>query len=216
MYPVISFDLDGTLMKPGFGDSVWMDGLPRIYAEQNQISLDKAKSYFKQKYDSIGSDNREWYDLSYWIQKYHLPITPNELLDQYEDSIEIFEDVGEILNSLSKKHTLIISSGAMREFIIKELEYTVISHYFCHLFSSTTDTNTVKKDPAFYTMIAQTLGCSPQEIIHIGDNIEYDYYSPKSAGFHAYLLDRTQKSNQPHILFSLKEFVTLLRKDHIK
>ena len=214
MKPIISFDLDGTLMKPGFGDAVWLEGLPRVYAQHHNIDLDQAKSFFKQSYDRVGSDRREWYDLSFWIQKYHLPITPNELLDQYESTIEIFEDVNESLKVLSKSYTLIISSGAMIEFIIKELEYTGIRQYFNHLFSSTSDTSTVKKDPAFYDMIAETLQSPANHIIHIGDNIDYDYHAPKLAGFHAYYLDRNKHHTHPEYLSSLQEFVKTVKKKH--
>ena len=150
MNPIISFDLDGTLMKPGFGDKVWLEGLPKIYANKYEINYHQATSFFKKAYDSIGSDKREWYDLSYWIDKYQLPITPDELLDQYESSIAIFDDVEYVLNILSEDHILIISSGAMREFIIKELKHTDIYHYFNHFFSSTTGI-------LFYSRVCQSI-----------------------------------------------------------
>jgi putative hydrolase of the HAD superfamily len=213
MKPIISFDLDGTLMKPGFGDIVWLEGLPKVYANHHHIDVENAKTFFKQAYDTIGSDKREWYDLSFWIQKYHLPITPRELLDQYESSIELYHDVCDVLDQLSKSYTLIISSGAMKEFIIKELEYTGIRQYFDYLFSSTTDTTTVKKDPSFYTMIAKILEIPPHHIIHIGDNIDYDYHAPTSAGLHAYVLDRIRNHTQPPVLSSLKEFAAAIEKD---
>ena len=173
---IISFDLDGTLVKPGFGDSVWLDGLPKIFAKEKHVSFDKAKLFFKEAYDNIGRDRREWYDLTFWIQKYNLSITPNVILDQYEKYIELYEDTITIIKQLSKNFQLIISSGAMKEFINKELEYTGLLQYFTELFSSTTDTKTVKKDPAFYKMVAKSLGRSPSSIIHIGDNINNDYY----------------------------------------
>jgi len=216
MNPIISFDLDGTLMKPGFGDKVWLEGLPKIYSKHYKIDYHQATSFFKNAYDTIGSDKREWYDLSYWIDKYQLPITPNELLDQYESSIALFDDVEYVLDTLSKDYILIISSGAMREFIVKELGHTGISHYFSHLFSSTTDTDTVKKDPVFYTMISKNLHRSPQEIIHIGDDFDYDYHSSKLAGFQAYYLNRTKKSKQPHILSSLNEFLAVIKNNYTK
>ena len=211
MRPIISFDLDGTLVKPGFGDAVWLDGLPRIYAKEKQVSIFKAKSFFKNAYDTIGSDKREWYDLSFWINKYNLTITPQDLLDQFETYIQIFDDVRSVVQDLSKDHTLIISSGAMQEFIQKELEYTGLQDYFHHTFSSITDTKTVKKDPAFYTIIAQTLHSLPENIIHIGDSLDYDYHSARKAGFLAYFLDRNPTETKPFTLSSLEEFRTIIR-----
>ena len=211
MNPILSFDLDGTLVKPGFGDTVWLEGIPEIYAEQQNISLKEAKQFFKHAYDTIGSHRREWYDLTYWIHKYQLPITPAALLDHYESHIELYDDVLPILQRLSQHYTLIISSGAMQEFIQKELIYTGTKHYFTYFFSSTSDTNTVKKDPTFYQMIADTIGCKTSSIIHIGDHIDYDYHSAKKAGCNAYYLQRKTSSETPYHLTSLQEFETIIQ-----
>ncbi len=37
----------------------------------------------------IGSDHLEWYDLKYWIDKFGLTIGKGELLELYEDEIEV-------------------------------------------------------------------------------------------------------------------------------
>jgi FMN phosphatase YigB (HAD superfamily) len=102
----------------------------------------------------------------------------------------------------------------MKEFIHKELEYTGLLQYFTEIFSSTTDTKTVKKNPAFYKMIAKSLGRPPSSIIHIGDNINNDYYSPIKAGLHAYLLQRYSSSKKSYIVISLKEFASVVEKKY--
>ena len=203
---VISFDLDGTLVKSGFGDMVWLDGLPRVYAKEKKVSFENAKNFFIKTYNKIGSDHREWYDLSFWIKTYNLPITPKILLDRYEHYIKLYKDVKPVIQRLSKKYVLIISSGAMNDFIQKELEFTQLQSYFIHTFSSTSDTNTVKKDPDFYKIIADKLNCVPSDIIHIGDHLEYDYYSAKKAGCYAFHLDRDAMEKKHFIVSSLKEF----------
>jgi len=212
MKQIISFDLDGTLVKSGFGDIVWLEGLPKVYAKENNISIEKSKLFFKEEYDNIGSDHREWYDLIFWINKYKLNITPKTLLDCYEHHIELYDDVKPVLNSLKKDFTLIISSGAMQEFIQKESDYVGIKQYFEYAFSSTSDTKTVKKDPFFYKMIANRLNCRPENIIHVGDNLEYDYQSAIKAGLNAFYLNRFEASEESHIVSSLKEFEKKVRK----
>ena len=42
---VISFDMDGTLVSQDFADAVWLDGLPRLYAEEWGMGFDEARKY---------------------------------------------------------------------------------------------------------------------------------------------------------------------------
>ena len=204
--PIISFDLDGTLMKSGFGNKVWLQGLPRIYAMTHNLSFKTAQDQLISAYDAIGNSRREWYDLSYWISSLNLNITPRELLTNFSSYIQTYPEVPEIIKKLSKEHTLIISSAAMKPFIKIELQTSQLYKYFSHFFSATTDTNTVKKDPLFYELIVKKLHCQPHEIIHIGDNKEFDFFSPMKAGLHAFYLDRTNKETGSNIVKSLTEF----------
>lgn len=211
--PILSFDLDGTLMKPGFGDKVWLEGLPRIYADTHHLDLSKAKEELLNAYDTLGNTRREWYDLSYWIQKLNLDVTPNELLDKFSSYIQPYQEVPALIKKLSKTHMLIISSAAMKPFITIELQTAKLSSYFSNFFSATSDTKTVKKDPYFYQMITKKLNCKPKEIIHVGDNFEFDYVSPKKAGLYAVYLNRSNKTKekQDQSITSLNEL-----EDHIK
>lgn len=204
--PIISFDLDGTLMKPGFGDKVWLEGLPRIYAMTHNLSFETAQDQLISAYDRIGNKRREWYDLTYWIRSLNLNIRPRELLKNFSSYIQPYPEVPEIIKRLSKKYTLIISSAAMEPFIKIELQSSHLYEYFSYFFSATTDTNTVKKDPLFYKMIINQLHCQPHEIIHVGDNKEFDFLSPKDAGMHAFYLDRTKNEHGSRIVSSLTEF----------
>jgi len=206
MFKVISFDLDGTLMRSEFGDSVWLDGLPKIYARHKKITVQEAKESLHDAYDQLGKQQREWYDLNYWIHKHQLPITSHELLDQYRSVIQPFDDVKPVLNKLSSSFTLIISSSAMREFINIELETSSLQGYFSNIFSSTSDTKMVKKDPFFYRMICEKLGISPNEMIHIGDDEASDVDAPKSIGITSFYLDRSGSSQLDWTVHSLKAF----------
>lgn len=211
MKKIISFDLDGTIMKPGFGDIVWLEGLPKAYAKDKQIPLDVAKTFLINAYETIGSDKREWYDLSYWIETLNLSITPDSLLHEYKQIITPYPDAKKVIKRLSEDYTLIVSSGAMKEFIHIELTSADLHQYFDYFFSSTSDSDTVKKDPSFYQKIATSLKVKPEDIIHVGDHREYDYLSPTSAGLIAYYLERDQKIKAPYVVSSLNEFEKKVR-----
>jgi len=210
MVSIISFDLDGAIMHQRFADTIWRSGLPKIYATKVNIPFETAQTLFMQWYDTIGSERREWYDLSYWISLFHLPITAEELLRSYIDTIQPYPDAIEVIRNLSKNYKLIISSGAMKEFIQIQLETTHLMKYFSQLFSSTSDTNMVKKDPRFYLTIADKLHVKPSEIVHVGDNEIYDYQTPKKAGFQAFYLNRDKTQKASYIVHSLHEFEGML------
>lgn len=210
--PILSFDLDGTLMKPGFGDKVWLEGLPKIYAMAHNISFHKAKEQLLSAYDTIGNSRREWYDLSYWIQNLNLPITPEKLLKNFSKYIQPYPEVPDLIKRLSEEHILIVSSAAMKPFIFIELKSSQLYSYFSGFFSATTDTHTVKKDPFFYEMITNQLDCKPFEIVHVGDNFEFDYTSPKKAGLFAFYLDRSGEKNGRNIVETLTDFEKQIKK----
>ena len=214
MVKIISFDLDGTLTQPDFGDLVWLDGLPKAYANEKKIPISLAKKQLIKAYDTIGKTKREWYDLSYWIEKLHLSIKPQDLLNQYKHQIKPYPDALSVVANLSKKFTLIISSSAMREFISIELKQSKLDSYFSFVFSSTSDTNTVKKNPSFYKMICSTLNISPEKMIHIGDSKRLDYESPRKNGITSFYLKRDKQSKQQFYVSSLKEFEKKIIEQH--
>ncbi len=205
MVSIISFDLDGTIMQQCFADSVWLIGLPAIYAKQKNISFETAQTFLMQCYDTIGNEKREWYDLSYWISALNLSINAKDLLYLYKDSIKPFSEAPKVIQNLSKTYNLIICSGAMKEFIQIQLESTNLIKYFSHLFSSISDYSMVKKDLNYYLSVAKKLNIKPNEIVHIGDNEIFDYYTPKEAGLHAFYLCRNKNISAPHIVHNLNE-----------
>ena len=69
---ILSFDLDGTIITKKFVDTVWLEGLPKLYAEKNGLSLRKAKEYIFSEYEKIGDGRIEWYDIKYWFKKFNL------------------------------------------------------------------------------------------------------------------------------------------------
>ena len=210
--PILSFDLDGTLMKPGFGNKVWLEGLPKIYAQTHKITYKKAKEQLLTAYDTIGNTRREWYDLSYWIKELNLNITPDELLEEFSAYIHPYPEVPSLIKQLSNDYELIISSSAMKPFIKIELQTAKLFSYFTDFFSATSDTNTIKKDPYFYKMIVEKVGCNPNEMIHVGDNQQFDYVSPKKAGLYAFYLDRTASTKQDYVISSLTEIKNIVKK----
>lgn len=81
------FDLDGTITDVSFVDSVWLEGIPCLYALKDGVSFEDAKSSVISEYDNVGRERLEWYDLSYWIGKLGLTVSPKEILNSFENRI---------------------------------------------------------------------------------------------------------------------------------
>lgn len=205
MIRFISLDMDGTLVNSRFVDKVWMEGMPRLYAERHGLDFHAAKEYVVGEYMKIGSDKLEWYQLQYWIDKFQLKVNKDELLESYEDEIEPYPEVREILELLSESYELVVTSNAAREFI--EIELDGMGHYFKETFSATSDFREVKKSPLVYGAVCKQLGAKPFEVMHIGDHYSYDYEAPLDAGLDALFLDRQGMRSGSEVVGDLREAV---------
>jgi HAD superfamily hydrolase (TIGR01549 family) len=208
MIRVISLDMDGTLVKSRFVDKVWMEGMPMLYAEKTGLDFTVAKSYVVGEYMKIGSDKLEWYDLLYWIERFGLKVGKDELLQMYEDEIETYPEVQEVLDLLAGSYELVVTSNAAREFIDIELEG--LSDYFSETFSATSDFREVKKSPLIYGTVCAHMGAKPFEVLHIGDHYNYDYESPLEAGLDALFLDRKGERSGREVVGDLREALVLI------
>jgi putative hydrolase of the HAD superfamily len=47
---------------------------------------------------------------------------------------------------------------------------------------------------------------SPEELIHVGDHKEFDYYAPQKLGISSFFLDRTKNTRGQDVIFDLKQF----------
>ena len=210
MIKIVSFDFDGTLVKRTYADKVWLEGLPKLYAKEKKIPLKQSKQYILQEYDKIGKDRKEWYDIDWWFKQFQLKENWQKLLDNYRHTIKLFPETLETLDKLSKKYELIIISNSKREFIDVQLEETGLRPYFTHIFSSTSDFDKVKKLPEIYKEICNLLNVKPYEMLHVGDDREFDFESPKKIGIKSFYLDREKTENGDHIIRKLSDLEKVL------
>ncbi|HIH28406.1 MAG TPA: HAD family hydrolase [Thermoplasmata archaeon] len=206
MIKIISFDFDGTIAKHTFADAFWLEGVPSLYAKQHRIEPEAAKKFLFEEYEKIGDNRIEWYDPGYWFDRFHLQTDWKKMLLDYRNNVEIYPEVPSVLKRLSKNYSLIISSNAKKEFIDVQLTQTKLRTYFDKVFSSTSDFHTVKKVTDFYAMICKKLDISPQEIIHVGDDKEFDYLSHQKRGITSYCLDKKKNTTGLYIVSDLKQF----------
>lgn len=203
---MVSFDLDGTITDISFADSVWLEGIPRSFADKNGVSLEDAKRRVMGEYAKVGRDRLEWYDLRYWIGKLCLDVRPEELLDSFQHRIRIYPEVVEVLEEFSSKgFRLIVVSNARREFVDLELHKTNIARYFEQIYSATSDFGLIKNKVELYRRVCKICDVSPNEVIHVGDDHSFDFEVPSRLGINSFYLDRTGKKSGEYVVHNLKE-----------
>ena len=209
MKEVVSFDMDGTITDKKFADSVWRDGIPRLYKEKYEVGLEEAVKLVEYEYEKVGEGNIEWYDINYWMKYFNLDVAAEDLLKMYEDKIKIFPDALEALDGLKDQYTLVLSTNAMREFV--DVQIGGIKDYFTYIFSSTSDLGMVKKETKFYIEVLKEVKVEPENFYHVGDHSIFDHEVPKKVGINAYLLDREGDYEGDHVVRDLREFLDILK-----
>jgi len=184
---IISFDVDGTLVDPDYNDLIWLQVLPEMVAEKENIDFDTALKRVQHEYDRLGEKDFRWYNLNYWLNYFQIDVDYQKLLEQYEHKIKIFSEVPDVLEQLSSNYQLICTSTMPREFM--EIKIKKIKKYFQSTFSTLTDYKQLKGKKV-YDKISQRLEVIPQMILHIGDHEKLDYFAAREAGWNAILIDR--------------------------
>jgi putative hydrolase of the HAD superfamily len=198
---VVSFDAEGTLVTPDFSYAVWFEAIPQHYAERNGIDFDLARKVIEEEYRKVGDQRPEWYDVRYWFNKLDLG-TPERVLEMCKSKVQYYPEVEEVLASLSGRYKLVVASGSMRDFLHHLLQD--IEPYLARVFSSLTDYKQLKTSE-FYLKMCQAMEVKPCQVVHVGDNWQFDVVAPKEAGIQAFYLDRKRQTNHRNSVASLLE-----------
>jgi putative hydrolase of the HAD superfamily len=203
---VVSFDAEGTLVTPDFSYAVWFEAIPERYAERNGIDFELARKVIEEEYRKVGDQRLEWYDVRYWFNELGLGM-PEQVLERCESKVCYYPEVKEVLASLSGKYKLVVASGSTRDFLHHLLQD--IEPYFTRIFSSLTDYKQLKTSE-FYLKMCQTMEIKPEQVVHVGDNWQFDFIAPSEVGIQAFYLDRKRQMKYRESLANLFELTDQL------
>lgn len=207
MIKVVSFDLDKTLIDSTFAELLWLEGIPKLYAKRWGLSLEKARQEVKRRYDEVGMERLEWYDIEYWWKEFELNRSwRRNLVEEYRSKVRAYPEVKEVLRELHRKFKLIVVTNGPRELAEVEIKQARLNSYFDRVFSATSDFNMVKKTGELYLKILKTIDVSPAEAIHVGDNWVFDYLAPREVGIRAFFLNRDGRQSGGFVVKNLREF----------
>ncbi len=202
---LISFDAEGTVVTPDFSQAIWHEAIPALYAQKNGLDLALAKSRIREEYDTIGDQRLEWYDIEYWFN--YLGLGSSEpVIQSCLSKIAYYPEVTDVLYSLASKYKLIVASGTPLEllsFLLRDIE-----PYFVRVFSSVSHYKQLKS-PNFYLSICEKMDVKPGQVIHVGDNWQFDFLNARQAGINALYLDRSGRNHQ-ETLSDLTQLKSLL------
>jgi putative hydrolase of the HAD superfamily len=114
---------------------------------------------------------------------------------------ELFPEVREVLDVLAPDYELAVVSnfdGRLR----LVFEHLGISRFFRHIFLSS-ELGTDKPDPMIYRRALDASQLSAEEVLHVGDDPERDWWAARAAGLAVFKLERPQRS--------LRDLLRLLR-----
>jgi len=203
---IVSFDAEGTLVTPDFSYAVWFEAIPERYAEKNGINFELARKVIEEEYRKVGDQRLEWYDVRYWFDKLGLDKL-DQVMERCESKVRYYPEVEEVLASLSGKYKLVVASGSTRDFLHHLLQN--IEPQFTRIFSSLTDYKQLKTSE-FYWKMCQAMEVKPSQVVHVGDNWQFDFVAPMEVGIQAFYLDRKRQTNHQNAVASLLQLKVLL------
>jgi HAD superfamily hydrolase (TIGR01549 family) len=202
---LVSFDAEGTLVTPDFSETIWHEAIPALYARKKGLDLTQAKKCVTEEYNKIGVHRLEWYDIEYWFECLDLG-SSEPVIQSCLNKIAHYPEVIEVLSSLASEYKLIVASGTPLELLHCLLRD--IKPYFVRIFSSISHYRQVK-NPDFYLRICEEMGVKPGQVIHVGDNWQFDFLNARQAGLNAFYIDRSGENHRESLadLTQLKHFL---------
>lgn len=187
------FDLDGTLLTGDF--SATDDYFKNIFgpqAEELSASMGKYLGRYERLFDRYDIDLLS----KYLSMRTKLPISPSVIRDWINEMDKVLdfkeEEVEQVLDTLKRndKSIAVLTNwfGATQ---IPRLEKAGLIDYFDDIY---TGEQVLKPHKQAYHKAA--LGFNPEEVLFIGDNVDFDYVGPRACGYQSILYDKEDRQHK--------------------
>jgi putative hydrolase of the HAD superfamily len=104
------------------------------------------------------------------------------------NEVELYPEVRACLERLTQRYRIASLSNGNACLVQIGLDHHFHSMISAHVHGAG------KPDPAVFHHACSELGCAPEEVVHVGDDIELDIRGARSAGLHAVWVNRTSNA----------------------
>lgn len=204
----VLFDMDGTLLDLAFDNYIWMQLVPKLWAEQNQCDIATAKQRLYQFYlDNQG--HLHWYSSQFWQQQ--LGIDVLALQYAHRHLIRARPYCFELLEQLKERHIECwLVTNADQATLALKLETVPLRPYFKHIVSSES-LGAAKEQQQFWHSLKQRHDFDPRHSVFIDDNYQV-LASAKQFGIGQLISIAQPDSSEPHAVtqrLAQNEFIHL-------
>ena len=203
MIKVISFDLDGTLVDMDYNRIFWDEIVPELYSERHKISLAAAKKIVLNEINSVGAQSLNFYDPHFWFNKFNIG-NFSEIVKETKKYVKLYPDVREAMETLGRKYTLIVVSNATKEVVELKIRAEGLEDHFSRIFSVVDDFGALKSAKVFEGIMTR-MSIDIHDIVHVGDDVIFDYEIPKSIGIRSFLIDRNGGKKGEDVIKDLRD-----------
>ncbi|TQV85495.1 GMP/IMP nucleotidase [Aliikangiella coralliicola] len=164
----VLLDMDGTILDLGFDNYFWLELLPKVYAEKNQLTLEQSKTFLAESYGAI-EGKLQWYCLDFWSERLQLDIP--ELKKSVKERVAFRPGAVEFLQFLvdEEKSVYLVTNAHPKSLEIKLLNAS-FHQYFCDLHSSH-EFGYPKEEQEYWRMLKDKYQFNPQRALFVDDNV---------------------------------------------
>lgn len=164
----VFLDMDGTLLDLHFDSHFWLEFLPVIYAEKNQLDPDEARIWLHERImREVGT--LQWYCFDYWSKELDLPIT--ELKNEVADKIAYRDSVQEFLRLVRQTgRRIVIVTNSHRGGVDLKFKHTELESEIDRVISSH-DLGAPKEEQLFWQKLQEIEPFDPARTLMVDDSL---------------------------------------------
>jgi putative hydrolase of the HAD superfamily len=163
----VLLDMDGTLLDSYFDDFFWEEYVPRVFAEENNMTPEEARKALLSRYRCV-EKTLQWSDLDFWSEQLGLDIP--ELKCKIDHLIQVHPYVIDFLEFINNtgKDIILVTNAHSKTLRIK-LAKTAIGPYFSRI-SPAEEIGAAKEQPEFWRKLEDSLGFDRERTLLVDDN----------------------------------------------
>lgn len=189
----VLLDMDGTLLDLHFDNIFWLEWVPKRYAQQHKLTINKAKEQLYEQFAQLRG-HLNWYCVDYWTEALQLDIESLKL--ELAHLIQVRPDVETFLLSLKKNNKKIyLVTNAHHKSLSLKMDKTGLANYFDDLITSH-HFGMPKENPRFWDKLRTRITFDPARTLFIDDSVEV-LNSAKAYGVGHLLAIHQPDSQQP-------------------